>query len=348
MNDLFTCPLPISKHDRVQLGHGSGGQMTNSLIRQIFLKTFNHPALLAMDDFALLDVPAGRLSVSTDSFVVDPIFFPGGDIGELAVHGTINDVAMSGARPLYLSAAFILEEGFPLKDLERVVVSMGRAAAAAGVPIVTGDTKVVNKGKGDKIFINTTGIGVLEKGMAASASRLAAADKIILNGPIADHGMAILSKREGLEFELPIESDTAALHTLIADVVSAGGDQVHAMRDATRGGLGAVCNELAESSAVGIMLQESAIPVRAPVAAACEIMGLDPLFVANEGKMVVVVAAEKAEVVLRAMRNHPLGQQAVIIGEVIAESPGLVQMRTSIGGKRIVDPPVGEQLPRIC
>jgi hydrogenase expression/formation protein HypE len=301
-----------------------------------------------MDDQAVVEINGVRLAMSTDSFVVDPIFFPGGDIGELAVNGTVNDVCMSGARPLFLSAGFVLEEGFSLDELRRIVESMRATAERAGVIIVTGDTKVVNKGKGDKIFINTTGIGVIEHGFALSSGNLQPGDILLLSGSIGDHGMAILSRREGLAFETPIASDTAPLNGLVEVILQAGGNGIHAMRDPTRGGLAATLNEFAAASKVGIRIREDRIPVKPAVAGACEILGLDPLYVANEGKLVAVVSREKAEAVLKAMRAHPLAQDAAIIGDVVADRAGLVSMQTKIGAWRVVDMLVGEQLPRIC
>ncbi|MFQ5706356.1 MAG: hydrogenase expression/formation protein HypE [bacterium] len=342
------CPLPIARHDTIQLSHGSGGKMMNDLISKLFLWAFDNEKLRRLDDQAVLDINGQRVAFSTDSFVVDPIFFPGGDIGELAVNGTINDVCMSGARPLFLSAAFIIEEGFPLADLKRIVESMQRAAQRAGVLVVTGDTKVVNKGKGDKVFINTAGLGVLEHEREISAGNLQPGDNLLINGSIAAHGMAILSRREGLAFQSPIKSDTAALNGLVAATLKAGGGGVHAMRDPTRGGLAATLNEFALAAQVGIRVREDRIPVTAPVRGACEILGLDPLYVANEGKLVVAVAQEKAEAVLRAMQAHPLGHDAAMIGDVVADRPGLVSLQTRIGAWRIVDMLVGEQLPRIC
>ncbi len=342
------CPLPINSHDTVQLSHGSGGKMMNDLISKLFLWAFDNEHLNKLDDQAVLNVNGQRFAFSTDSFVVDPIFFPGGDIGDLAVNGTVNDVCMSGARPLFLSAGFIIEEGFALAELQRIVESMKAAADRAGVMIVTGDTKVVNRGKGDKIFINTAGIGLIEHDYVVSSKSLVSGDMILLSGSLADHGMAILSKREGLAFDAPIESDTAALNGLVDEILKAGGEAVHALRDPTRGGLAATLNEFAAASSVGIRIKQDRLPINAPVAGACEILGLDPLYVANEGKLVAVVARDKSEEVLAAMRAHPLGAEAVIIGDVVSERPGLVTMQTGIGGWRIVDMLVGEQLPRIC
>ncbi len=340
--------MPITRHDTVQLSHGSGGKMMDDLISKMFLWAFDNPLLNKREDQAIIGAGGQRLAFSTDSFVVDPIFFPGGDIGELAVNGTVNDVSMSGARPLFLSAAFIIEEGFPLKELERVVLSMKRAADEAGVTIVTGDTKVVNKGKGDKIFINTAGIGLLPEGRDIGAHRIRAGDKILISGTLADHGITILSQREGLSFESGIGSDTAALNGLIAAMLEAGGAGVHALRDPTRGGVAATLNEFAAISATTMRIAEERLPIRPAVAGACSFLGLDPLYVANEGKLVAVVAAEKAEEVLRAMRAHPLGRDSALIGDVTDETAGRVTLRTRIGAWRIVDRLVGEQLPRIC
>jgi hydrogenase expression/formation protein HypE len=341
------CPLPILDHKQIVLGHGSGGKLTAELIRKLFLPAFHNEFLARLDDQAVLAVGGARLAFTTDSYVVTPVFFPGGDIGRLAVNGTINDLAMSGARPLYLAAAFILEEGLPIDDLRRIVESMRDAAADAGVLVVTGDTKVVDRGKGDKLFITATGLGVIEKPVEISANRAQPGDRVIVSGYIGDHGIAILSKRENLEFEGEIESDTAALHTLVAAMLEASGE-IHCLRDPTRGGLATTLNEFAAASQVGIELVEKEIPVREAVKGACEILGLDPLYVANEGKLVAVVAPAAAAAVLAAMRAHPLGRDARLIGEVVAAHPRMVTMRTEIGGSRVVDTLFGEQLPRIC
>lgn len=346
--DFANCPLPISDHDTVQLGHGAGGRMMQNLIAQLFRWAFDNEALNKLDDMAVVNVGGSRLAISTDSFVVDPLFFPGGDIGELAVYGTVNDVAMSGARPLYLTAGFIIEEGFPLADLTRVVISMKKAASRAGVSIVTGDTKVVHKGKGDKLFINTTGIGLIEHSFNISGTNLQVGDKLILSGTIAEHGMAVLSQREGLKFDMPVASDAAPLHELIAAMLKAGGSSIHGLRDATRGGVAAVLNEFAASSSVAIKILESKIPVLPAVAGACGLLGIDPLYVANEGKLVAAVSADRAEAVLSAMHHDPLGRNAVIIGEVLTDPSGVVTMQTTLGSWRIVDIPLTEQLPRIC
>src|SRR3984885_15100402 len=349
---LASCPLPIFDHQQIVLGHGSGGKLTADLIDRIFLPAFRNPVLDKLDDQAVVTVGGTRLAFTTDSFVVTPIFFPGGDIGRLAVHGTVNDLAMSGARPLYLSAAFILEEGLPVDDLRRVVESMRAAAAEAGVQFVTGDTKVVNRGKGDQIFITTTGIGTIDDAVNISADRAIPGDKIILSGYIGDPGMAIMSQREGLEFEGAIESDCASLNGLVAAMLAtpspSGTDFLHCLRDPTRGGAATTLNEIAKRSGVGMLLREQSIPVRDSVKGACEVLGLDPLYVANEGKLLAIVAPEMAQAVLGQMQQHELGRDAAIIGEVVAEHPGMVLMKTQIGGTRVLDVMFGEQLPRIC
>ena len=333
---------------RVDLSHGAGGRATAQLIDEIFRPAFDNPMLDRGNDQAEFTVPAGRMAMSTDAYVISPLFFPGGDIGSLAVHGTINDLAMAGAQPLHLAASYIIEEGFPLGDLQRIAASMGRAAREAGIAIVTGDTKVVERGKGDGVFIATTGIGLVPWGLNLSGDRARPGDRIILSGSIGDHGVAIMSLRSNLGFDTEIRSDSAALHGLVADMVRAGGPALRLMRDPTRGGLAATLNEIAQQSRVGIMIEEDAIPVREDVAAACELLGLDPLTVANEGKLVAVVASEGADQVLTAMRAHPNGVQAALIGRVIADEQCFVQMKTSFGGGRIVDWLAGEQLPRIC
>jgi hydrogenase expression/formation protein HypE len=349
MSDVdLICPLPIGTHDTVQLAHGGGGRTMRNLIEQVFLPNFQSPELARLDDSAILALGQEKLAFSTDSYVVDPIFFPGGDIGELAVNGTVNDLCMSGATPLWLSISLILEEGFSLLELERIVGSARQAADRARVKISAGDTKVVNKGKADKVFINTSGIGVFSTSCSITPSRIEPGDKILLSGTIADHGMAVLTKREGLGFDSPIESDTAPLNEIVASMLQAGGAAIHALRDPTRGGVASVLNEFAEAAQVEIQIREEAISLRPAVAGACEILGLDPLYVANEGKLIASVAAEKANIVLQSMRDHPLGRQAAIVGEVTAGRPGLVSMRTRIGGWRVVDMLVGEQLPRIC
>jgi hydrogenase expression/formation protein HypE len=341
------CPLPISQHEQIVLGHGSGGKLTTQLIESVFLPAFSNPLLEKLDDQAVLNIGSVRLAFTTDSFVVTPIFFPGGDIGHLAINGTVNDLAMSGARPLYLAAAFILEEGLATDDLRKIVQSMSEAAKNAGVQLVTGDTKVVNRGKGDKIFISTTGIGVIEKPVNISANQARPGDKIILSGYIGDHGMAILSQRENLEFEGVIESDCAALHDLVANMLDVT-TSVHCLRDPTRGGVATVLHEIAGQSRVGMLLRETAIPVRDTVRGACEILGLDPLYVANEGKLIAVVPTNEADSVVARMQQHVHGHDARVIGEVVAEHPGMVLMQTEIGGTRVLDTLFGEQLPRIC
>ena len=342
----YTRPLDF-KHGRVEMSHGSGGRAMVQLINELFAAAFDNEYLTQGNDGALLPPASGRLVMSCDSHVVSPLFFAGGDIGSLSVHGTINDVAMMGAQPLYLSASFILEEGFPLGDLKRIVESMAKAAREAGVPIVTGDTKVVEQGKGDGVFITTNGVGVVDDGVTLSGDLAQPGDKILLSGTIGDHGMAVLSQRENLSFDAPIVSDTAALHGLVAAMLDSGA-QLRVLRDPTRGGLATTLNEIAQQSGVGMLLHESAIPVNPPVAAACEFLGLDPLYIANEGKLVAICAAQDAEKLLPAMRAHPLGERSAIIGEVIADDHNFVQMTTKLGGKRIVDWLAGEQLPRIC
>jgi hydrogenase expression/formation protein HypE len=343
----LSCPTPIPANDRVLLGHGSGGTLSADLIRDVFLAEFHNPILNRLDDQAVLEVNGSRLAFTTDSFVVKPLFFPGGDIGSLAVHGTINDLAMGGAQPMYLSAAFILEEGLPIDTLRRVVQSMQEAAAAAGVSIVTGDTKVVEKGSGDQLFINTTGIGKVPDRLRLSADRACPGDAVILSGPIGDHGIAILAQRAGLEFDSCIQSDSAALHGLVAEMLGVT-TNIRCMRDPTRGGISSSLNEIAASSKVGIELIERQIPVREEVRGACEMLGLDPLYVANEGKLIAIVAAESAQDLLAAMHRHPLGRDARLIGKVCEEHPRLVTMRTDLGTHRIVDMLSGDQLPRIC
>lgn len=332
---------------RIEMNHGSGGRATAQLIESIFLKHFNNPLLRQGNDAALFDVAAGRMVMSTDCHVVSPLFFAGGDIGSLAVHGTVNDVAMMGATPLHLSAGFILEEGFLVADLERIVISMARAAHEAGVQIIAGDTKVVERGKGDGLFITTTGVGVVPENINISGDRARPGDLILINGPIGDHGIAILSQRENLAFDTVIESDSAALNGLVTAMVSAV-PNIHCLRDPTRGGLATTLNELARQSGVGMWINESAIPVRPQVRAACELLGLDPLYIANEGKLIAICAREDAEALLAAMREHPLGREAAVIGKVVESQHQMVQMETELGGQRVVDWLMGEPLPRIC
>ncbi len=343
----FACPLPISEYPRVLLAHGGGGRLSQQLIRSMFLSQFDSALLAPMHDGAVLKVGDHRLAFSTDSYVVHPIFFPGGDIGSLAVHGTVNDLAMCGARPLYLSAGFIIEEGFAMDDLWRIVCSMQAAARAADVQLVTGDTKVVDRNKGDGIFINTSGVGLIPADVEIDPRRAQPGDRILLSGPIAEHGMAIMSVREGLEFETELRSDSAALNGLV-DAMLTASRQVHVLRDPTRGGVASALNEIADSARVGIRIDEAKIPISDSVNGACEILGLDPLYVANEGKLIAFVAAGDAELVLDTMRRHPLGRGAVLIGDVTSDHPGTVVMNTRIGGSRVVDMLSGEQLPRIC
>ena len=335
------------RNDCVNMSHGSGGRSMAQLIEEMFVKHFDNDLLRQANDQASFEVAEGRMVMSVDGHVISPIFFPGGDIGSLSVHGTLNDVAMSGAKPLYLSAGFILEEGYPLADLDRIVASMAKACSDAGVPVITGDTKVVEKGKGDGIFITTTGIGVVPAGVNISGDLARPGDAILVSGSLGDHGVAIMSSRENLEFETTIESDSAALHTLIADMVEAV-PNIHCLRDPTRGGLATTLNELTQQSGVGMVIRENDIPVKPAVHAACELLGLDPLYVANEGKLVCICEAGDAQNLLAVMKNHPLGQDAAIIGEVIEDEHGFVQMETGFGGSRIVDWLAGEQLPRIC
>ncbi len=335
------------KNGRVDMTHGAGGRAMAQLITELFAASFNNEYLAQGNDGATLPPAHGRLVVATDSHVVSPLFFAGGDIGRLSVHGTINDVAVMGAQPLYLSASFILEEGFSLSDLKRIVESMAHASREAGVPIVTGDTKVVEQGKGDGVFITTTGVGMLRDGIHLSGELAQPGDRVLLSGSIGEHGMAILSQREGLSFSAPIVSDTAALHRLVAAMLDSGA-KLRVLRDPTRGGLATTLNEIARQSRVGMMLQEAAIAVSQPVAAACEFLGLDPLYVANEGKLVAICAPEDAQNLLAVMRAHPQAGNASIIGEVLDDAHGFVQMTTRLGGRRVVDWLTGEQLPRIC
>lgn len=343
----LTCPPPLRAKDTILLGHGSGGRLSAELIRDIFLPTFQNSVLAQLEDQATVNVNGSRLAFTTDSFVVKPLFFPGGDIGSLAVHGTVNDLAMGGAQPLFLSAAFILEEGLSIDVLRRVAASLQRAAVFAGAQVVTGDTKVVEKGSADGLFITTTGIGLIPDGVNLSANQARPGDKVILSGSIGEHGIAILAQREGLEFEGAIASDSAALHTLVAAMLQAT-PTIRCMRDPTRGGLSSTVNEIAARSQVGIELEERRIPVREEVRGACEMLGLDPLYVANEGKLVAIVPAEQADRLVAAMRRHPLGAGAEIVGTVTSNHPALVTLRTALGTTRVVDMLSGDQLPRIC
>ncbi|MBK7847411.1 MAG: hydrogenase expression/formation protein HypE [Zoogloea sp.] len=335
------------KQGRIDLAHGSGGRAMAQLIEELFARHLDNPFLAQGDDGAVLPGADGRLVMATDSHVISPLFFPGGDIGSLSVHGTLNDLAVMGARPLWLSAAFILEEGFPLADLARIVESMGEAGRAAGVPIVTGDTKVVERGKGDGVFITTTGVGSLPPGRDVSGRHARPGDVVLISGTLGDHGMAIMAARENLGFETPIVSDSAALHGL-TEALFASGARVHTLRDPTRGGLATTLNEIARQSGVGIVLDEAALPINPAVAAACEFLGLDPLYVANEGKLVAIVAPDDADAALAALRAHPLGARAARIGTVQADTHRFVQMTTTLGGRRIVDWLNGDPLPRIC
>ena len=343
----FICPTPIATNEKVLLGHGSGGKLSAELLRDVFLPLLGNPVLSRMEDQATVEVNGVRLAFTTDSFVVKPLFYPGGDIGSLAVHGTINDLAVGGARPLFLSAAFILEEGFPLAELRRITESMARAAGRSGVQIVTGDTKVVERGSGDGVYVNTAGIGVVHAGVSLSASHALPGDAVILSGAIGDHGICILSQREGMELDGHVQSDSAPLHTLVYAILDAT-THVRVMRDPTRGGLASALNEIAAQSRVGIRIEEKSIMVQEAVRGACELLGLDPLYVANEGKLVAIVEADVADRVVAAMRTHPLGVNAAVIGRVTAGDPGMVTMRTAFGTTRIVDMLAGDQLPRIC
>ncbi|HEX4758933.1 MAG TPA: hydrogenase expression/formation protein HypE [Terracidiphilus sp.] len=344
----WSCPLPLADYPTIVMGHGGGGKLGNELVEHLFLPAFRNPALENLGDAAVLDLPPGPLVMSTDSFVVQPLFFPGGSIGELAVNGTVNDLAVSGAAPSYLSASFILEEGFPLAQLAAIVASMAKAAATAGVQIVTGDTKVVERGHGDGCYINTAGVGVLRPGITVGPHRAQPGDVVLVSGTIGDHGMAIMSVREGLEFESQIRSDCAALNDMIATVLDAAGNSVHTMRDPTRGGLASTLNEIAHSSYVGVAIDESSLPVRPEVQSACELLGLDPVYVANEGKAVFFVAPDAAEKALSVLRGHHLGRDAARIGTVTGEHKRMLVARTAMGANRVIPTQIGEQLPRIC
>ncbi|GBC63298.1 hydrogenase expression/formation protein HypE [Desulfonema ishimotonii] len=334
--------------DKILLDHGSGGKIAHRLIARTLLPAFDNPILDRLDDGAVLEMGGSRLAFSTDTFVVDPIFFPGGDIGELAVNGTVNDIAMCGASPLYLSAGLIIEEGFPMSDLEKILQSMGNAARKAGVSVVTGDTKVVPKGAADRIFINTSGVGLIPDGVAISGANARPGDQVILSGTMADHGITILTQREGMRFDADVRSDTAPLSRLTGTLVDRFGSAVHVLRDPTRGGVGTTLNEIAESSGAGIRIYEEKLPVRDAVAGICELLGFDPLYVANEGKMLIIVRPDVADAVLETVRADEYGRAACCIGEVISDHPGRVFMQTRIGGTRIVDMLAGQQLPRIC
>lgn len=348
--DNLTCPVPIAKYEHVLLGHGSGGKLSADLIQSLFLPAFGDETLSRLEDQATLDLPAERgprIAFTTDSYVVRPLFFPGGDIGRLAVNGTINDLAVGGAKPLFLSAGFILEEGLPMEDLRRIALSMRAACDEAGIRLVAGDTKVVDRGKGDQIFINTSGIGLVPDGRNLSIRNAQPGDQIIVSGTIGDHGIAIMSVREGIEFETVLESDTASLAGLTEAMLQAC-PTIRCMRDPTRGGVSSALNELAKSSRVGVRLEEAALPIRREVHAACEMLGLDPLYVANEGKLLAVVPPQSVESLLGAMRQHPLGKNACVIGEIVDDKTRMVVMKSLIGGERVVTMLAGEQLPRIC
>jgi hydrogenase expression/formation protein HypE len=342
-----SCPLPITNYKEIVLAHGSGGKLSHQLLEKMVLPQFCNELLDALHDGAVFSVGNQRVAFTTDSFVVSPVFFPGGDIGKLAVNGTVNDLSMCGARPLYLSVSFILEEGMPMEDFWRVVQSIHAAADVAEVKLVTGDTKVVDRGKADQIFINTSGVGIVPEGVNIHPARAKPGDKIVISGPIAVHGIAIMSVREGLEFETEIASDTAPLHTLVDALIAAGID-IHVLRDPTRGGVTSALTEIAQAAKVGMLLDEASIPISEEVKGACEILGLDPLYVANEGKLLAIVPKEDVSLAVSALRSHSLGEQAAVIGEVVDEHPGLVMMKTRVGGTRVVDMLSGEQLPRIC
>ncbi len=343
----WSCPLPLRDYPNVVIGHGGGGKLSSELIEHLFLPAFKNELLESLSDSTAISLPAGRFAFSTDSFVVHPLFFPGGNIGELAVNGTVNDLAMSGARPLYLSTGFIIEEGLPMETLGGIANCMGAAARAAGVQIVTGDTKVVDRGHGDGVYINTAGIGLISAGLHIAPNLAQPGDLVIVSGTIGDHGMAVMSVREGLEFETEIRSDTAALNGLVEAMLAAS-QEIHVLRDPTRGGAASSLNEIATKSRVGITIDERKLPVNNEVQSACEILGMDPIYVANEGKLLAIVAKDAAEQVLAAMRAHPLGQRAAIIGQVTEQNVGLLVAKTGIGGTRVIPMQIGEQLPRIC
>ncbi|MBX7212916.1 MAG: hydrogenase expression/formation protein HypE [Thermoflexales bacterium] len=346
--NAWSCPLPLRDSPTITLGHGGGGSLSAELVEHLFAPAFRNPALDDLGDAAVLEVPPGRLAMSTDSYVVRPLFFPGGCIGDLAVNGTVNDLAMAGATPLYLSAGFILEEGLAMAKLGGVVDRMAAAARDAGVRVVTGDTKVVDRGHGDELFINTAGVGVIPEGLRVGPSLARPGDIVLVSGTLGDHGMAIMSVREGLAFESVIESDSAPLNGLVQALLAAAPGAVHVLRDPTRGGAASTLNEIARASRVGVLLDERALPVNPAVQAACEMLGMDPIYVANEGKMIAIVAREAADAALAALRAHPLGARAAIIGEVTAAQPGRLMARTAIGGTRVIAMQLGEQLPRIC
>lgn len=333
--------------DKILLAHGSGGKLMHDLIKQLFLKKFNNPILAKLDDMAALDLGEAKLAFTTDTYVVDPLFFPGGDIGKLAICGTVNDLAMSGAIPKYISAAFIVEEGLPFTELEGILESMAEAAKEAGVAVVTGDTKVVEKGGADKLFINTAGVGIIPGNVDISGSNAKPGDKVILSGTIGDHGIAVMSHREGLKFKTTLASDCASLNQLVAEILQAS-KKIRCLRDPTRGGLASTLNEFADQSQVGIVIEEQLVPIKEEVLGACEMLGYDPFHIANEGKLVAIVAPEDAEKLVTVMRENKYGKDATVIGEVVDEPKGKVMAKTIIGATRILDMLVGEQLPRIC
>jgi hydrogenase expression/formation protein HypE len=341
------CPVPKTGYDRIVMAHGGGGKLGSDLVRKLFLPAYGNDILARLEDQATLPWEGGRLAFTTDAFVVRPIFFRGGDIGKLAINGTVNDLAVGGARPLYLSASFILEEGLPVADLQRIATSMGEACRAAKVRLVTGDTKVVDAGKGDQVFITTSGVGVVPEGVSLSIRSARPGDRIVLSGTIGDHGMAILSQREGIELESTLESDTAPL-TELAQLALRACPSLRVMRDPTRGGVAATLHELAQASGVGVRIEEEQIPLRPEVRGACELLGLDPLYVANEGKLVAVVSEGESEKLVEALREHPLGRRAAVIGRILEDGPGIVRALSSVGGERVVTLPAGEPLPRIC
>ena len=343
----WVCPMPLRDHPNVIMGHGGGGKLSAELVEHLFLPAFKNETLAHLGDSAVLPVASGRLAFSTDSYVVRPLFFPGGNIGDLAVNGTVNDIAMSGGQPLYLSTGFIIEEGMPLDQLAAIVDTMAAAASAAGVSLVTGDTKVVDKGHGDGVYINTSGFGLIPDGVDINPANARPGDVVIISGEIGTHGIAIMSVREGLEFETVIETDSAPLNGLVAEMLNVS-QNIHVLRDPTRGGVASSLNEIAKASQVGIVLQERKLPVAQAVHSACELLGMDPIYVANEGKLIAIVPPDIAEPMLTCMQQHPLGRQAVIIGQVTDQHPGIVVSKTGIGGTRVVDMQIGEQLPRIC
>jgi hydrogenase expression/formation protein HypE len=339
---------PKVREERITLAHGAGGKATHTLIQAIFLDAFRNPALEPLEDQAVVDAGTTRLAFTTDAYVVSPLFFPGGDIGHLAINGTVNDLAVAGARPLYLSASFILEEGFPITDLHQIVTSMAAAATAAGVAVVTGDTKVVQRGKADGCYLTTAGVGILERGLTLGAATVRPGDAVLVSGPVGDHGMTVMLARGELDLEADLTSDTAPLHGLVAGLLDAVGGGVRCLRDATRGGVATILNEVATAAGVAVVVQEGAVPVRPQVRGACELLGIDPLYVACEGRLVAVVDGERAHAALAALHAHPLGAGAAVVGRVKEDPPGLVLLKTAFGGTRIVDMLVGDPLPRIC